>query len=115
MTLRSIFQIGGLSIVASFVTVSLSYGEQTAFAVGETIIKENCTRCHAITQDEISPFLPAPSFTEITKRYPAEHLAEAFAEGISVGHEAMPEFVFPPNEIEGLITFLNSLSPSTSH
>jgi mono/diheme cytochrome c family protein len=52
----------------------------------------------------------APPFRLLPGRYPVEHLAEALAEGIVVGHPAMPEFTFNPPEIDALLSYLQSLS-----
>lgn len=48
-------------------------------------------------------------------KYKVENLAEAFAEGITVGHtgeKQMPEFAFEPDEIEDLIAYLKSFETS---
>jgi hypothetical protein len=37
-------------------------------------------------------------------------LAEAFAEGIFVGHDAMPEFALPPRTIDDLLSYIDSLA-----
>ena len=50
----------------------------------------------------------------LPQRYPVEHLAEALAEGIVVGHPLMPEVSFDPPEIDALLTYVESLSPSGS-
>ena len=39
-----------------------------------------------------------------------DHLAEALAEGIVVGHPIMPEFAFDPPEIYTLLTYIESTS-----
>jgi mono/diheme cytochrome c family protein len=90
----------------------------TAFAAGDpvtergrAIAQKQCARCHAIGRTGKSPMEPAPPFREIPKRYPVENLAEALAEGIMVGHPAMPEFRFDPPEIDALLSYLQSLSP----
>ena len=54
----------------------------------------------------------APPFRVLPQRYPVDHLAEALAEGIVVGHPLMPEFTFDPPEIDALLTYIESLSPS---
>jgi mono/diheme cytochrome c family protein len=51
----------------------------------------------------------APAFRDLHRRYPVEQLAEAFAEGISTGHAAMPEFQFTPAQINDLIAYLKTL------
>jgi hypothetical protein len=57
----------------------------------------------------------APPFRDLSKRYAIENLAEALAEGIVTGHPAMPRFTFEPREIEALLTFIASLTPSAEH
>jgi hypothetical protein len=51
----------------------------------------------------------APPFGDLSKRYPIETLGEALAEGIVVGHPAMPHFTFEPREIDALLAYIASL------
>jgi len=46
---------------------------------------------------------------DLSKRYPVDNLAEAFAEGIVTGHPAMPRFTFAPLEVDALLTYIKSL------
>ncbi|MGE4064400.1 MAG: cytochrome c [Rhodospirillaceae bacterium] len=79
---------------------------------GRAIAQTNCARCHGISaRDVTSPLPAAPPFRRFRERYPIEHLAEAFAEGIVVGHAEMPAFEFDPSEIEALLAYLNSIQP----
>ena len=78
---------------------------------GLAIVKDKCARCHAIGMDDNSPHEKAPPFRDVVLRYPSENLAEALAEGIVSGHPDMPVFVFQPEQIEGFIAYLDSLSP----
>jgi mono/diheme cytochrome c family protein len=78
---------------------------------GRAIAQASCAGCHAIGPKGMSPMAEAPPFRELHKRYPVEHLAEAFAEGIVVGHPAMPQFEFAPPEIDALLGYLQSLAP----
>lgn len=80
---------------------------------GLAIVKDKCARCHAITMDDKSAHEKAPPFRDVVLRYPSENLAEALAEGIVSGHPDMPVFVFQPEQIEGFIAYLDSLSPAT--
>jgi cytochrome c len=77
---------------------------------GEQLLVKNCKRCHAIRQDDKSTHFKAPPFRDVFKRYPAENIAEALAEGIVSGHPDMPEFVFEPNDIDAIIAYLDSLN-----
>ena len=36
-------------------------------------------------------------------------LAEALAEGLSVGHPDMPEFVFEPDQVAAILAYLKSI------
>jgi cytochrome c len=76
---------------------------------GLVLAWENCARCHAIGEDDVSRLPAAPPFRELHERYPVEHLAEAFVEGIVTGHRGMPEFRFEPEEAEDLIAYLRTL------
>jgi mono/diheme cytochrome c family protein len=85
-------------------------GDQT-WARGRAIAEVKCARCHAIGAKGESPMALAPPFRALPERYPVEHLAEALAEGIVVGHPAMPEFTFAPADIDALLTYLQGLAP----
>ncbi|MDX2205929.1 MAG: cytochrome c [Hyphomicrobiaceae bacterium] len=82
---------------------------QPSAGKGEEIAARLCSRCHAVGRKGESPMGLAPPFRALSKRYPVENLAEAFAEGIVTGHPAMPRFVFSPPEIDALISYLQSL------
>jgi cytochrome c len=77
-------------------------------ADGEALVKRNCASCHAVTQEDASPNPRAIPFRFLGRLYPIEHLAEALAEGIMVGHE-MPEFVLEADQVNTLILYLDSI------
>lgn len=76
---------------------------------GRDLVQTHCAECHATGATGESPLALAPPFRDLHRRYAVEHLEEAFAEGISTGHEDMPEFRFEPDEIRDLIAYLQSL------
>ncbi len=76
---------------------------------GEVLVKENCSRCHAIGKEGDSPHPPAPPFRTLSKKYPIEDLAESLAEGIVSGHPDMPIFVFGPHDVDAIIDYLQSI------
>jgi mono/diheme cytochrome c family protein len=76
---------------------------------GRRIALRNCAMCHAVGEKGDSPNAMAPRFRELSRRYPMDALEEAMAEGMLVGHPAMPEFRFAPNEITDLINYLKSI------
>lgn len=76
---------------------------------GRAFARDRCAHCHGVGRVDDSPLDHAPPFRRLHKRYPVEQLAEAFAEGIVVGHSDMPAFELTPHEIDALIAYLGSL------
>ncbi len=79
---------------------------------GRVMAEENCSSCHAVGLTGESPYAPAPPFRTLHEKYDVEGLAEAFAEGILVGHKGekqMPEFVMTPDQIDDLLAYLKTL------
>lgn len=84
-------------------------GASPAEMRGQFFARTNCANCHSIDKVTASPLKLAPPFRELHKRYPIESLAEAFAEGISTGHPTMPEFQLDADQINDLLSFMQSL------
>jgi mono/diheme cytochrome c family protein len=76
---------------------------------GEALVRENCSRCHAIGKEGESPHKEAPPFRTLSRNYPVEDLAESLAEGIVSGHPDMPIFVFNAHDVEAIIQYLQSV------
>lgn len=100
-------------VVAVAVTLAVSQAlaaEDEDVTKGRQLAERLCSRCHAIGPEGDSPFEPAPPFRTLVAKWPdTEVLAEALAEGIDVGHPAMPEFVLQPKEIGELLSYLETL------
>ena len=89
--------------------VSANAAEKTLIDKGEVLVRENCSRCHAIGKEGDSPHKEALPFGTLAKNYPIEDLAESLAEGIVSGHPDMPIFVFGPHDVEAIIEYLQSI------
>jgi cytochrome c len=76
---------------------------------GEALLAKNCARCHATGRAGVSPHPEAPLFRALSRKYPIEGLAEALAEGLSVGHPDMPEFVFEADEVRAILDYMQSI------
>jgi cytochrome c len=83
--------------------------EKASVGRGELLLRENCSRCHAIGKEGNSPHPEAPPFRTLSSRYPIEDLSESLAEGIVSGHPDMPIFVFSATDVEAIIEYLNSV------
>jgi mono/diheme cytochrome c family protein len=80
-----------------------------ALARGRTLAESHCSTCHAIGRTGDSPAPEAPPFRTLSRNYRVDMLEEAFAEGISVGHPAMPQFQFQPEDTQALVAYLTSV------
>ena len=76
---------------------------------GQTFVRANCGKCHAINKVSESPLKVAPPFRDLHRRYPVEGLQEALVEGIVTGHVNMPEFRLDPGQAADVIAYLKSL------
>ncbi|MGB2933265.1 MAG: cytochrome c, partial [Methyloceanibacter sp.] len=77
------------------------------------LVRENCSRCHAVGKEGQSPHKDAPPFRTLSSKYPIEDLGESLAEGIVSGHPDMPIFAFNPHDVEAILEYLESIqSPS---
>lgn len=96
---------------AFFIVFLVAGSAQAAdlIAQGHTMAEIHCARCHGIGRSDESVHDEAPPFRRLHERYRIETLAEAFAEGIVVGHKDMPPFEFAPQEIEALLAYIGSL------
>ena len=90
-------------------SVASAQSQSPAEQRGQTFVRANCSRCHAIDKVSPSPLSVAPPFRDLHRRYPIDVLAEALAEGIRTGHPSMPEFRLDPGQIGDVIAYLKSL------
>jgi len=89
---------------------SAAAAEKDLATKGEAIVRESCSRCHAIGKEGDSPQPPAPPFRTLSSKYPVEDLPE----GIVSGHPDMPIFVFSPQDVEAIIDYLESIQEQPS-
>jgi cytochrome c len=98
------------AIAASLLPQSaVSQDDAARLRRGQELLTANCSRCHAVGRTGASPHAAAPAFRTLSRKYPIDGLAEALAEGLSVGHPDMPEFVFEPDDVGAILTYLNSI------
>ncbi len=115
--LRMLFVFAAISVVHAGHAVSATESEQQKGVVisnGKALVTENCVSCHAITADDHSQHDEAPPFREIASRYSVWLLAESLAEGIVSGHPDMPEFVFEPDQIHAILSYMDMLKDDKS-
>jgi mono/diheme cytochrome c family protein len=97
--------IGLCALFPSLASAQMSPGEQR----GQTFVRVNCSRCHAIDKVSASALKIAPPFRDLHQRYAVEDLQEALVEGIQTGHANMPEFRLDPGQAADVIDYLKRL------
>lgn len=106
MTRRGI--IHGL-IAAALLIAEPATAAPDPVARGREIVTAKCAVCHAVGPTGDSPNPGAPRFRRLNARYDVEDLAEGLAEGLTVGHGPMPEWVFPPEDVAAIVAYLKSI------
>ena len=106
--------LGFVSVVLSIVSPLDAAAASRAQALknGEMLARENCASCHATMEKGESPNPKAPPFRTLSKRYKLDDLEESLAEGITIGHGSanMPHFIFEPEDIGDLISYLKKIN-----
>ena len=95
---------------AAACSTPVSAQDEATIAAGRELARKLCARCHAVGQNDTSALAKAPPFRVIARRYSVWSLQESLAEGIVTGHAAMPQFVFNPDQIDQLLTYMDTLS-----
>jgi mono/diheme cytochrome c family protein len=94
-------------VLAATATAASAQVDQTSR--GRLLVQRYCAGCHAIDRSGKSPNAAAPPFRELNSRYKIDDLGEALAEGILVGHPAMPEMRFPPDDVAAILAYIKSV------
>lgn len=102
-----------LAVAAALTLLSAACATQPAADTpeqrGQALAERHCGACHAVGRAGASPAPEAPPFRTLSRNYRVNTLEEALAEGISVGHPAMPQFQFSPEATDALVSYLASI------
>ena len=101
--------VAAIALVMAFALGACAHQDGADLDNGRRIAQQNCASCHAIGAYGSSPQEAAPPFRTLSRNYPVTALDEAFAEGILVGHEAMPPFQLAADDINDLVSYLQSV------
>ena len=93
--------------LAGVATTASAQADQTSR--GRLLVQRYCAGCHAIARNGRSPNHAAPPFRDLNSRYKVDDLGEALAEGILVGHPAMPEMKFPPEDVKAILAYIKGI------
>ncbi|WP_297511448.1 cytochrome c [uncultured Caulobacter sp.] len=78
-------------------------------AAGGAFARKECSTCHAVAKDGVSPRLGAPTFGEVARKY-ADYRLDWELEAIAkVGHYAMPPKTMTSTQIADVTAYIRSL------
>ncbi len=97
-----------LVTATAFPESSMAQRAYAPLARGQQLLKEHCASCHQIGWGA-SPNKEALPFRELLKRYPANAIEEALAEGLLNGHAPGAEFEFEATEVDAIVRYLSTL------
>ena len=80
---------------------------------GKALVQQNCSGCHAVGPKGRSTKKKAPEFRSLHARHPSLALREPLSRGIAAPHDEMPKFALSGPEIDSIVAYINSLSPSS--
>ena len=85
-------------------------GEQAGSpARGGAFAARECSGCHAVTGDGVSPRMDAPSFGEVSRKYQDYRLDWELETIAQVGHYAMPPKAMTAIQIADVTAYIRSL------
>jgi mono/diheme cytochrome c family protein len=78
-------------------------------ARGRILAEQQCSHCHAVRRDELSPDPDAPSFAEVAAEPSiTEYMLRVF---LKTPHPTMPNLIIGPDDVNDLVTYIISLKP----
>ena len=77
---------------------------------GKALAETNCSGCHAIGTEGLSPNRSAPAFRDLQRRYRMLALRKPITRGIAAPHDQMPQFVIPDDDVDMIVAYINSLA-----
>jgi cytochrome c553 len=78
-------------------------------ARGQTLAKQACSFCHAISGPGPSKNKDAPPFATLLQTFPGRNLDEILAQGMMTQHPPMPVFLATSQNMDDLLAYLTSV------
>ena len=79
---------------------------------GKVLVEQNCAGCHAVGARGASPNKKAPEFRNLHARHANLALREPLSRGIAAPHDEMPKFALTAAQIDTILAYINSLTPT---
>jgi len=99
-------KIPAWALAVQILVICITWPARSEETGGQSILKDRCGRCHAVTPQSKSPIGLAPNLWEKLRSYPSDRLELELAEGIGSRHPAMPQIQFSSEEIAEVQSYL---------
>ncbi len=108
------FNVWLLVLLSAIGCAAESRADETAAVLerGRALALSRCGACHAVGRTGESPHRIAIPFRNLYRRYPIGMLVRARRTGVVAGHDEMPMYTFSRAELDALLAYIDSLSPS---
>jgi cytochrome c len=78
-------------------------------ARGKILAEQQCSYCHAVKWDDLSPDPGAPSFAEVAAEPSiTEYMLRVF---LKTPHPTIPNLIISPDDVDDLVSYIISLKP----
>jgi mono/diheme cytochrome c family protein len=109
-----IFAKGAVMTVALWFLAVLAVSICTAQAQdsasrGRALVREFCSKCHAIGKAGASPHKSAPPLRTLGQSFDLDQFPRRLERGISSGHPDMPEFKFNSDDAQAVRDYLRTI------
>lgn len=98
-----------LAAIAGGFWIVEKQADKASIQNGRELAELLCARCHALSAQDKSPNPSAPPFRTLLARLTIEGIEDELTEGISLGHQPMPEWQFSGQQIYDLTSFIASI------
>ena len=79
-------------------------------ARGRILAEQQCSHCHAVRTNDLSPDPEAPSFADVAAEPSiTEYTMRVF---LKTTHPTMPNLIIKPNDLDDLVSYIISLKPN---
>jgi len=95
--------------VILFIGISPQPSARADQARGRILAEQQCSQCHAVKRDDLSPDPDAPSFADVAAEPSiTEYMLRVF---LKTPHPTMPNLIIKSNDVDDLVSYIMSLKP----
>ena len=99
-----------IAVIGGYLWPYSTQSDENSIQSGRELAQLLCARCHALSGEGDSPNTVAPPFRTLLAKLTLEGIEDELTEGISLGHQPMPEWQFSSQQVYDLTSFISSIA-----